>query len=95
MASSRGNSPERAFLVHEVESVEIEGPKKRAEISFRKNGTSGQDLIKKISRFIAGEKTASGQGLERACCFPRRPAEVRSATPFVSADRARSFPLGR
>jgi heavy metal translocating P-type ATPase len=44
---------ERAFLAHEVEAVEIEGDKNRAEIFFRQNGTSGRELIKKISRIIS------------------------------------------
>jgi Cu2+-exporting ATPase len=43
---------ERAFLAHEVESVEIEGQQNRAEISFRRNGTTGEELIKKISSFF-------------------------------------------
>ena len=44
---------ERAFLAPEVDSVEIEGASKRAEITFHENGTSGRALIQKISRFLS------------------------------------------
>ena len=43
---------ERAFLAPEVQSVEIEGNRRRAEISFEATATGGRDFIRKISGFF-------------------------------------------
>ena len=44
---------ERAFLAPEVESVEIEGSKQRAEISIRTGESSLRELVRKISRLFS------------------------------------------
>ena len=43
---------ERAFLAPEVQAVEIEGDRSRAEISFRSTATGGREVIRKISGFF-------------------------------------------
>ena len=43
---------ERAFLAPEVQAVEIEGNRQRAEISFEATASGGRDLIRKISGFF-------------------------------------------
>ncbi|SRR5579862_12602 len=54
---------ERAFLAREVESVEIEGLINRAQIFFRRNGASGRDLIRRISRFLSAGSPPGGAPL--------------------------------
>ena len=44
---------ERAFLAPEVEQVEIDSGRRKAEISFRADAGSSRAVIKKISRFLA------------------------------------------
>jgi len=44
---------ERAFLAPEVEQVEIDSGRQKAEISFRADTGSSRAVIKKISRFLA------------------------------------------
>jgi Cu2+-exporting ATPase len=44
---------ERAFLAPEVEQVEIDSGRQKAEISFRADAGSSRAVIKKISRFLA------------------------------------------
>ena len=52
---------ERAFLAPEVESVEIEGSKQRAEIAIRPGEFSLREIVKKISRLFS-QDGASGDG---------------------------------
>ena len=74
---------ERAFLAHEVNSVEIEGDENRAEIAFTRNGTSGRELIRKISRFLAGrEKPADGVSLTFPAVFPKSPKKIGPSSPL-------------
>lgn len=44
---------ERAFLAPEVEQVEIDAAKRKAEISFRTDEASNSAILKKISRFLS------------------------------------------
>jgi heavy metal translocating P-type ATPase len=50
---------ERAFLVPEVESVEIDGNRNCGEITFRAGEESSRQLLGKISRFLSQGKSAS------------------------------------
>jgi len=50
---------ERAFLAPEVDQVEIDAGKHRAEISFRNDSASGPALLKTISRFLSEGKPPS------------------------------------
>jgi len=52
---------ERTFLAEEVESVEVEGAHRRAEITFRKNGRSGREVIKKISLLLAASEAPANR----------------------------------
>ncbi|MGA9728093.1 MAG: heavy metal translocating P-type ATPase [Methylocella sp.] len=50
---------ERAFLAPEVDQVEIDAGRRKAEISFRTDAAPTRALLKKISRFLADGKPSS------------------------------------
>jgi Heavy metal associated domain 2 len=50
---------ERAFLAPEVDQVEIDAGRRKAEISFRTDAASTRALLKKISRFLSHGKPSS------------------------------------
>jgi Cu2+-exporting ATPase len=56
---------ERAFLAPEVEQVEIDSGRQKAEISFRADAGSSRAVIKKISRFLAKGTPALSHLLSR------------------------------